>query len=123
MGVGGLTTPPGRPGVCSLKYVSVEEAVEAVLRFGRGAMLAKVDIRDEYRNIPVRHSKVECMYMRLCIYLTYMLEFVSSCLLDPPSSGRQCVPSIRAVLASVTWGSISCNYYTNEYNNITQLHK
>ena len=40
-------------GVCSLKYVSVEEAAEAVLRLGRGAMLAKVDIRDGYRNIPV----------------------------------------------------------------------
>ena len=40
-------------GSCSLKYVSVEEAAEAVMKLGRGAMLAKVDIRNAYRNIPV----------------------------------------------------------------------
>ena len=40
-------------GSCSLKYVSVEEAAQAVMKLGRGAMLAKVDIRNAYRNIPV----------------------------------------------------------------------
>ena len=39
--------------LCSLSYVSVESAVQAVLRLGRGALLAKVDIRSAYRNIPV----------------------------------------------------------------------
>ena len=39
--------------LCSLSYVSVESAAQAVLRLGRGALLAKVDIRSAYRNIPV----------------------------------------------------------------------
>ena len=39
--------------LCSLSYVSVESAAQAVLQLGRGALLAKVDIRSAYRNIPV----------------------------------------------------------------------
>ena len=39
--------------LCSLSYVSVEGAAQTVLRLGRGALLAKVDIRNAYRNIPV----------------------------------------------------------------------
>ena len=38
---------------CSLTYISVDEAVRAVLRLGQGALLAKVDIRNAYRNVPV----------------------------------------------------------------------
>ncbi len=38
---------------CSLTYVSVQEAAQRVLRLGRGALLAKVDIRSAYRNLPV----------------------------------------------------------------------
>ena len=34
---------------CSLSYVSVEGAAQTVLRLGRGALLAKVDIRNAYR--------------------------------------------------------------------------
>ena len=37
----------------SLLYVSVERAAQTVLKMGRGAFLAKVDIRNAYRNIPV----------------------------------------------------------------------
>ena len=39
--------------LCSLSYVSVEGAAQIMLRLGRGALLAKVDIRNAYRNIPV----------------------------------------------------------------------
>ena len=38
---------------CSLSYVSVEDAAAVVLHLGKGALLAKVDIRNAYRNIPV----------------------------------------------------------------------
>ena len=37
----------------SLSYVSVERAAQTVLKLGRGTLLAKVDIRNAYRNIPV----------------------------------------------------------------------
>ena len=39
--------------ICSLKYTSVEDAAQAVLRLGCGTFMAKMDIRSAYRNIPV----------------------------------------------------------------------
>ena len=38
---------------CSLSYVSLDDVVECTLQKGRGAMLAKMDIKQAYRNIPV----------------------------------------------------------------------
>ena len=38
---------------CSLSYVSVEEVARTVLELGRGTRMAKVDIRNAYRNVPV----------------------------------------------------------------------
>ena len=38
---------------CSLTYVSVEQAAQSVLKLGRGALLAKVDIWNAYKNVPV----------------------------------------------------------------------
>ena len=40
-------------GLCSLTYISVDEAVQTILRMGRGAQLAEVDIEHTYRNVPV----------------------------------------------------------------------
>ena len=39
--------------LCSLKYVSVDDAVTAVQQKGAGAQLAKIDICNAYRIIPV----------------------------------------------------------------------
>ena len=39
--------------ICSLSYVSIDDAVRAIREKGRGAMLAKVDIRSAYRIVPV----------------------------------------------------------------------
>ena len=39
--------------LCSLTYVSVDTAAQAALQTGRGTLMAKVDIRNAYRNIPV----------------------------------------------------------------------
>ena len=39
--------------LCSLNYVSIEDALREVSRLGAGALLAKIDIRKAYRNIPV----------------------------------------------------------------------
>ena len=41
------------PSLCSLKYASVDDAAEFVAKVGRGALLAKLDIKSAYRNIPV----------------------------------------------------------------------
>lgn len=38
---------------CSLSYVGVEEAAREILRQGPGTLMAKVDIKSAYRNIPI----------------------------------------------------------------------
>ena len=39
--------------LCSLSYVSVDDAARAATRLGQGALLAKVDIKSAYRMVPV----------------------------------------------------------------------
>ena len=41
------------PSLCSVKYAFVDDAAEFVAKVGRGALLAKLDIKSAYRNIPV----------------------------------------------------------------------
>ena len=55
-----LSSPEGHsvndgidPALCSLNYVSVDTIAEAVVRAGRGALLAKSDVQHAYRQIPV----------------------------------------------------------------------
>ena len=37
----------------SLTYVTVADAVQSITRLGQGALLAKVDIKSAYRNVPI----------------------------------------------------------------------
>ena len=41
--------------LATVSYVSVDEVVEHILQLGRGTIMAKMDVRQAYRNIPV-HS-------------------------------------------------------------------
>ena len=50
--------------LCSLSYVSVDHVVNCVLRFGPGALLAKVDIKQAYRNVPVHPDDRHLLCMR-----------------------------------------------------------
>ena len=38
---------------CSLSYTSIDDVVKCIISQGRGAMLAKIDIKQAYRNVPV----------------------------------------------------------------------
>ena len=40
-------------GLCSLSYVSLDHAVRAALELGRGAVMAKIDVRSACRIVPV----------------------------------------------------------------------
>ena len=58
-----LSSPVGRsvndgidPEWCSMKYISVDDAAEAIRQMGRGAFLAKVDIKQAYRMVPVHRD-------------------------------------------------------------------
>ena len=55
-----LSSPEGRsvndgirPELCSLLYVSIDDAARAMARAGRGALLAKIDIKNAYRIVGV----------------------------------------------------------------------
>lgn len=39
--------------ICSLTYVSVADAVHNIAGLGQGALLAKIDIKSAYRNVPI----------------------------------------------------------------------
>jgi len=39
--------------LCSISYISTENVVEAVLHLGQGALLAKADVKEAFRIIPV----------------------------------------------------------------------
>ena len=39
--------------LCSMSYVSIDQVVDCILNFESGALMAKIDIKQAYRNIPV----------------------------------------------------------------------
>ena len=39
--------------LCSMRYTTLDNAVEAIIALGPGALLAKIDVKKVYRNIPV----------------------------------------------------------------------
>ena len=39
--------------LCSLSYVTVGDAAQAVVAKGRGALVAKIDVKSAYRNVPI----------------------------------------------------------------------
>ena len=66
-----LSSPSGRsvndyinPLLCSLSYASVKDAAAFVLRAGQGALLAKLNIKSAYRNIPVHPGDRHLLGMR-----------------------------------------------------------
>lgn len=52
------------PSLCSLSYASVDDAAAFVLKVGRGALLAKLDIKSAYRNIPIHPGDRHLLGMR-----------------------------------------------------------
>ena len=65
-----LSSPSGQsvndgvnPEWCSLQYASVDQAVSIIQHLGRGTQLAKVDIKDAYRIIPVHPSDYHLLGM------------------------------------------------------------
>ena len=50
--------------LCSLQYVTIDEAVKGIIQFGRGALLAKIDIRSAFRLLPVHPADRHMLGMR-----------------------------------------------------------
>ena len=65
------------PEVCSLSYVTVDDAARAILSMGRGTLLAKVDIKSAYRIVPVHPEDRSLLGMKWngALYVDATLPF------------------------------------------------
>ena len=79
-----LSYPEGRsvndgisPEICSLSYMTVDDAARAIVSMGQGAMLAKVDIKSAYRIVPVHPDDYPLLGMmwREALYVGSALPF------------------------------------------------
>ena len=63
--------------LCSLKYATVDQAAELMFRLGRGALMAKVDIEQAYRRVPVHPDDRGLLGMRFegATYMDTVLPF------------------------------------------------
>ena len=61
--------------LCSIKYISIDNAINQILPLGKGTMMAKIDIKSTFRLLPVhpadRHLLMLCwnnsVYIDMCI--------------------------------------------------------
>ena len=82
--------------ICSLTYLKLDEVAQVVLRLGRGALMAKRDITNAYRVVPVHPADRHLLGMRWedGIYIDATLSF-----------GLRSAPKIFTALADgVCWG-------------------
>ena len=63
--------------LCSLSYISVDDAAKAIMRVGRGALLAKVDIKNAYRIVEVHPEDRLLLGMQFegLLYVDSVLSF------------------------------------------------
>ena len=60
-----------------MQYITIDNAVEGILRLGQGSFLAKTDIESAFRLIPLRPSDYELfgMYWQGSYYYDKVLHF------------------------------------------------
>lgn len=63
--------------LCSIKYATVDNGVQKILQLGRNSLLAKIDIKRAYRNIPIHPSdhKLLGMSWNGALYIDTALPF------------------------------------------------
>ena len=63
--------------LCSLKYISINNAVQKILSQGRGAILAKIDVKSAFRLLPVHPSDRHLLGMswNKALYVDNCLQF------------------------------------------------
>ena len=88
------------PSVCSLKYASVDEAVEVIRRWGSGTLLAKLDLKAAYRMVPVHptdHHLLGIIWNE-AVYVDTALPF-----------GLRSAPNIFTAVADGLAWAMECN--------------
>ena len=78
--------------LATLPYVSLDEVVSGILQRGKGAIMAKMDIRQAYSNIPIHPSNRVLLGMqwRGAMYVDATLPF-----------GLRSLPIIFSALADI----------------------
>ena len=85
--------------LCSLRYASVDDAVELIQRLGRDTQLVKMDLKDAYRVIPVHPDDHHLLGIRWQdqVFLDRSLPF-----------GLRSAPKIFTAVADMVAWSIHC---------------
>ena len=86
--------------LCSLHYPTVDEAIGHILTLGKGALLAKVDIKHAYRNIPIHQLDRHLLGMQWegNLYIDTVLPF-----------GLRSAPKIFTAMADMAeWIMLMC---------------
>ena len=63
--------------LCSLKYITIDDAIHTILKYGQHSFLAKVDIKSAFRLIPVHPTDRHLLGMLWCqqVYIDKCLPF------------------------------------------------
>ena len=78
--------------LCSIHYITIEDAVQKIMALGPGTMMAKIDIKSAFRLIPVHPTDRHLLGMRWKDY-----TFVDTCL----PFGLRSAPKLFNVLADL----------------------
>ena len=90
--------------LCSLQYATVEHAAGLVQACGRGALMAKLDLKSAYRKIPVHpnHQMLLGIEWAGVTYIDKALPF-----------GLRSAPKIFSAIAdALTWAMIQAGVHT-----------
>ena len=65
------------PALCSLSYITVDQVAQKALSLGKGALIAKIDIKSAYRLVPVHPNDRRWLGMKWKgeVYIDGMLPF------------------------------------------------
>ena len=69
--------------ICSVKYLSFDQAVEIVQQEGKGALMAKTDVKSAFRLLPIHPDDFELLGFKFC-----GKYFIDKCL--PMGAARSC---------------------------------
>ena len=63
--------------LCSLKYVTIDDAIKEIIQLGRGALLEEIDIKSAFRLLPVHPADRHLLGMRWndSVYIDTCLPF------------------------------------------------
>jgi len=101
------------PNLCSLSYISVDEVARVAMSLGKGALLAKVDIKAAYRLVPVHPVDRSYLGMKWkqSVYVDGMLPFglrsapkIFTAVADAVSDSRECATFSTIWMILWWWG-------------------